>query len=74
MAQAFVVEVCGRTAGILARERDCFRFSASSPAMKALDGQLFKSQRDAELATEKIASVTLARLPDRQPAVTRALY
>ena len=74
MAQAFVVEVFGRTAGILARERDCFRFSASTPAMKALDGQLFKSQRDAELATEKIAAVTLARLPDKQPAVTRALY
>ena len=74
MAQAFVVEVFGRTAGILSRERDSFRFSASSTAMKALDGQLFKSQRDAELATEKIAAVTLARLPDKQPAVTRALY
>ena len=74
MAQAFVVEVFGRTAGILAREGDGFRFSASTPAMNVLDGQLFKSQRDAELATEKIASVTLARLPDKQPAVTRALY
>ena len=74
MAQAFVVEVFGRTAGILSRERNCFRFSASTPAMKALDGQLFKSQRDAELAAEKTAAVTLARIADKQPAVTRALY
>ncbi len=74
MAQAFVVEVFGRTAGILSRERNSFRFSASTPAMNALDGQLFKSQRDAELATEKVAAVTLARIPDKQPAVTRALY
>jgi hypothetical protein len=74
MANAFVVEVFGRTAGILSRERDSFRFSASTPAMNVLDGQLFKSQRDAELATEKVAAVTLARLPDKQPAVSRALY
>jgi len=74
MAHAFVVEVFGRTAGILSRERDSFRFSASMPAMNALDGLLFKSQRDAELATEKLAAVTLARLPDKQPAVSRALY
>ena len=74
MAFAFVVEVFGLTAGILARERDCFRFSASNPAMKSLDGQLFKSQRDAELATERIAAVRLARIPDKQPAVSRVLY
>jgi hypothetical protein len=74
MAHAFVVEVFGRTAGILSRERGSFRFSASMPAMNALDGLLFKSQRDAELATEKLAAVTLARLPDKQPAVSRALY
>jgi hypothetical protein len=74
MSQAFVVEVFGRTAGILAREGDCFRFSASSPAMKVLDGQLFKSQRDAELAAEKIAAVRLAHLPDKLPAICRALY
>lgn len=74
MAHAFVVEVFGRTAGILSRERDGFRFAASTPAMNMLDGQLFKSQRDAELAAEKVAAVTLARLPDKQPAVSRALY
>jgi hypothetical protein len=74
MSQAFVVEVFGRTAGILAREGDGLRFSASSPAMKALDGKLFKSQRAAELAAEKIAAVTLAGLPDKLPAVSRALY
>jgi hypothetical protein len=74
MAHAFVVEVFGRTAGILSRERDSFRFSSSTPAMNALDGLLFKSQRDAELAAEKLAAVTLSRLPDKQPAVSRALY
>lgn len=74
MAYAFVIEVFGCVAGILARERDCFRFSASIPAMKVLDGRLFKSQRDAELATDKIAAIALARLPDKQPAVSRALY
>jgi hypothetical protein len=74
MAQAFVVEVFGLTAGILARERDCFRFSATNPALKSLDGQLFKSQRDAELAAERVAVVRLSRVADKLPAVSRALY
>jgi hypothetical protein len=74
MAHAFIVEIFGQTVGILARERDRFRFSASSPAMKSLDGFLFKSQRDAERATEEIAAAKLAHRGAMQSAVCRPLY
>jgi hypothetical protein len=73
MAEAFVVEVRGLTAGIVAKERNRFRFSASNPAMKSLEGRLFASLRDAELATDKVAETVFARLDDQRPAICRAL-
>ena len=74
MAQAFVVEIFGLTAGIVAKERNRFRFSASTPAMKSLEGRLFASLDDAQHATEKVAETTLARLAGKGSAVCRALF
>jgi hypothetical protein len=74
MSQAFIVEVFGCTAGILAKERNRFRFHASNPAMKSLEGQTFKSPRDAELAAERIAASKLTGHIDRSPACCRALF
>ncbi|MDB5397796.1 MAG: hypothetical protein JWM91_5302 [Rhodospirillales bacterium] len=64
MSQAFIIEVFGCTAGILAKEQNRFRFYASHPLMKSLEGRLFKSPRGAEVAAEQIAAIKLARCVD----------
>jgi hypothetical protein len=74
MSQAFIVEVFGCIVGILAKERNRFRFHASNPAMKSLEGQTFKTPREAELAAERIAASKLTRHIDKTPACCRALY
>ncbi|HLG86697.1 MAG TPA: hypothetical protein VKZ79_05810 [Alphaproteobacteria bacterium] len=49
---AFVLAVSGRTGGVLLREGKGFRFNASDPAMRRLDGVYFASLAEAEAAVE----------------------
>jgi hypothetical protein len=74
MSQAFIVEVFGCTAGILAKEGNRFRFYASSPAMKPLEGQMFRNPKEAERAADQITTTKLARRINMTPAHCRALY
>ena len=74
MSQAFIVQVFGCTAGILVREQRRFRFQASNPAMKCLEGQMFKGPTDAERAADRIAASKLTNRIDKTPASCRALF
>ena len=45
MADAFIIETAGETAGIVVRERRGVRFFASEPGFYALDGTTFDNLR-----------------------------
>lgn len=49
-ANAYVIEVRGEAAGIVARDGQGFRFYACSQRFNHLEGTTFASPRDAELA------------------------
>ena len=55
MSQAYVIEDRGRTAGIVARDQSGFRFYASERAFYRLEGQFFRTTRDAEKAVRAIS-------------------
>lgn len=59
MTDAFVVEICRRTAGLISSHRKMFRFHAWDRSMVSLDGLLFKSPEAAKFAAEKIAGQKL---------------
>lgn len=54
MSTAYVIEVRGETAGIIAREERGFRFYASSNRFNALEGEAFSSPRQAERAVVRL--------------------
>ena len=63
MASAHIVEVGGRTAGIVVREHGGFRFFASERAFDPLEGALFRTiDQAARAARERVKS---PRPPDR---------
>ena len=53
---AFVLAICGRTGGILLREGKGFRFNASDPTVRSLDGVFFHTVADAEVAAETLTT------------------
>ena len=54
MFNAYVVEVDGSTAGIIARDGRGFRFHASSRRFQTIDGAFFTGPRDAERAARAL--------------------
>lgn len=54
MADAYIIETEGETAGIVVRERRGVRFFASEPGFFALDGRSFDSLRAAHRAVEEL--------------------
>lgn len=54
-ASAFVLAIAGRTRGVLVREGKGFRFNASDPMLRRLDGAFFGSVAEAEAAAELIS-------------------
>jgi hypothetical protein len=54
-ANAYVIEVRGQTAGIVARDGRGFRFHASAHRFNGLDGQRFGTPREAEKAALALA-------------------
>jgi hypothetical protein len=53
---AFVLAVSGRTGGVLLREGKGFRFNASDPVMRPLDGVYFATLAEAEAAAELVTT------------------
>jgi hypothetical protein len=61
ISNAFVIEVGGETAGIVARDGRGFRFYAATQAFDALDGRMFAAPGDAERAARRHANAKIAR-------------
>jgi hypothetical protein len=54
MPKAYIIEVRNRTAGIVARGENGFRFFSSERAFDSLEGREFRSARDAERAARAL--------------------
>jgi hypothetical protein len=54
MADAYIIETAGETAGIVVRERRGVRFFASEPGFYALDGQSFDTIRAVHKAVVRL--------------------
>ena len=66
MADAYIIETAGETAGIVVRERRGVRFFASEPGFYALDGQTFADLRAVHLAVGSLRA-------GRKPGASRGL-
>lgn len=55
MSDSYIIEVSSRAAGIVVRDKAGFRFFAAAPQFFRLEGQLFRSARDAERAAAQFA-------------------
>lgn len=63
MFTAYIIEILGETAGIVARDRGGFRFYAADTAYAALEGTAFPSPQQAERAARRLKD---GRGPGRQ--------
>jgi hypothetical protein len=61
MSDSYVIEVGSRTAGIVVRDHAGFRFFAALPQFDQLEGQLFRSAREAERAAAQFAGRTVSK-------------
>ncbi|WP_439815649.1 hypothetical protein [Zavarzinia sp. CC-PAN008] len=57
MSDINLIELSGKAAGLVARERTGVRFYASNEPFFALDGQYFRSLQQAERAVRRFAVV-----------------
>jgi hypothetical protein len=56
MTKAYIIEVHDRTAGIIARDAQGFRFFSSERLFDSLEGRQFRSAREAERAARAVFS------------------
>jgi hypothetical protein len=73
MPDAYVIEVAGRTVGLVVRTEDpkhTYRFLASLPSLFHLDGQKFAAAHEAERAARLglAGGVSAGRMPSRKAA------
>ena len=66
MTDAYIIEVCGRTAGIVARDSqsNSFNFFSAAPRFNAIEGQRFSDPLEAERAARMLAKY--GSLPPRR--------
>jgi hypothetical protein len=55
MSDTYIIEVTSKAAGIVVRNPEGFRFFAASHEFNRLEGQLFRSPREAERAANRLA-------------------
>ena len=55
MSDSYIIEISSRAAGIVVRDKAGFRFFAAAPQFFRLEGQLFRSAREAERAVAQFA-------------------
>jgi hypothetical protein len=55
MPQTYIIEVASQAAGIVVRNPEGFVFFAASHRFDRLDGQLFRTAREAERAATRLA-------------------
>lgn len=58
MSKAYIIEVSNRTAGIVAGDERGFTFFSSDRAFDRLDGQDFRTAREAERAAKALLAGT----------------
>jgi hypothetical protein len=58
MSQAYVIECGDLAAGIVTRERRGFLFHAAADAFRRLNGQTFRTPREAQRAAEELRRKT----------------
>lgn len=70
MSKAYIIEIHGRTAGIITADERGYRFFSSERAFDGLDGQQFRSPRHAERAARALLEVRQS--PVNPPALAYA--
>ena len=55
MSDTYIIEVSSKTAGIVVRDADGYRFFAATHRFNRLEGQLFRNAREAERAARRLA-------------------
>ncbi len=56
MSDSYIIEVGSKTAGIVVRNPEGYRFFAATNRFNALEGQLFRNAREAERAAVRLAN------------------
>jgi hypothetical protein len=56
MSDTYIIEVRSQAAGIVVREREGYRFFAASHRFNPIEGQVFRSAREAERAAIRLAN------------------
>jgi hypothetical protein len=56
MSETYIIEVGSQPAGIVVRNREGYRFFAASHRFNRLEGQVFRSAREAERAATRLAN------------------
>jgi hypothetical protein len=56
MSDTYIIEVGSKTAGIVVRNPDGYRFFAAPHRFNALEGHLFRNAREAERAAVRLAN------------------
>lgn len=56
MPEAYIIEINGHTAGIVKKDKRCFRFFSSERLFDSLEGREFRSACDAERAARALLS------------------
>ncbi|MDQ0467242.1 hypothetical protein [Labrys wisconsinensis] len=69
-SDAYIIEVRGQTAGIVARDGRVFRFHASDHRFNPIDGMAFASPRAAEKAAHGLLAAQARR---RRAAIRRQI-
>jgi hypothetical protein len=62
MSDTYIIEVSSKAAGIVVRDMGGYRFFAATHRFNRLEGQLFRSAREAERAAIRLASGSLTLL------------
>jgi len=61
MSDTFIIEVASQTAGIVVRAPGGFQFFAASHRFNRLEGQVFRTAREAERAATRLAGGALPK-------------
>jgi hypothetical protein len=56
MSDSYIIEVNSKPAGIVVRDAGGYRFFAATRRFNSLEGRLFRTTREAELAARRLLS------------------
>ncbi len=62
MSDSYIIEVLSKAAGIVVRDLGGYRFFAATHRFNSMEGQLFRTAREAERAAIRLANGGLPRV------------